>query len=169
MQPRIRLAFWAASPLWWLMSSFSSTSTPKSFLAGPLSLLEVPVFFLIDYRNLLLRFKRLKVDLHLTCLPCSPFTVTAEKQASFIIQSISTLVSEVDQMDHFLQMSFSFHLQEGVTFSEINISSLDVSNLVKRIFGFWIRWPQALPQCLQLEVKTSMFRGLVGVCSCWYA
>jgi len=35
---RIRLAFWAASAHSCLMSSFSSTSTPKSFSAGLLSI-----------------------------------------------------------------------------------------------------------------------------------
>ncbi|KAK4831337.1 hypothetical protein QYF61_017468 [Mycteria americana] len=34
MQPRIWLAFWAASAHCWLMLSFSSTNTPKSFSSG---------------------------------------------------------------------------------------------------------------------------------------
>ena len=38
MQPRIQLAFWAAGAHCWLMSSFSPTSTPKSFSAGLVSL-----------------------------------------------------------------------------------------------------------------------------------
>ena len=37
MEPRISLAFWAASPLCRLMSSFSSTRTPTFFSAGLLS------------------------------------------------------------------------------------------------------------------------------------
>jgi len=38
VQPRIELAFWAVSIFRWLMFSFSSTSTPKSFSAGLLSI-----------------------------------------------------------------------------------------------------------------------------------
>ena len=46
MQPRIQLAFWAASAHWWLMSGFSSTSTAKSFLAGLLSIHSLPSLYL---------------------------------------------------------------------------------------------------------------------------
>ncbi|KAK4822069.1 hypothetical protein QYF61_009330 [Mycteria americana] len=42
MQPRTRLAFWAASTHCRLMSSFSSTGTPKSFSAGLLSIPSSP-------------------------------------------------------------------------------------------------------------------------------
>jgi len=38
MQPRIQLAFWAASAHWWLMATFSAIGTPKSFSAGLLSI-----------------------------------------------------------------------------------------------------------------------------------
>jgi len=41
MQPRTQLAFWAMSAHWWLMSSFSFLSTPKSLSAGLLSILPV--------------------------------------------------------------------------------------------------------------------------------
>ncbi|KAK4824302.1 hypothetical protein QYF61_013047, partial [Mycteria americana] len=42
IQPRIRLAFWAASTHCGLTSNFSSTSTPKSFCTGLLSIHSFP-------------------------------------------------------------------------------------------------------------------------------
>jgi len=38
MQCRIQLAFWAASAHCWVMLSFSSSSTPKAFSSGLLSI-----------------------------------------------------------------------------------------------------------------------------------
>ena len=46
MQSSVQLAFWAVSAHCWLMPSFSSTSTPKSFSAGLLSIPSSPVLIL---------------------------------------------------------------------------------------------------------------------------
>ncbi|KAK4812205.1 hypothetical protein QYF61_009097 [Mycteria americana] len=46
LQPRIRLAFWAADAHCWVMLSFSSTSTPKSFSLGLLSIHSLPSLYL---------------------------------------------------------------------------------------------------------------------------
>ena len=46
MQPRIRLAFWAASARCQLMLNFSSTSTHKSFSSGLLSSHSLPSLYL---------------------------------------------------------------------------------------------------------------------------
>ena len=47
MQYRIKLAFWAMGANWWMMLSFSSTSTPKSFSsAGLLSIHSLPSLYL---------------------------------------------------------------------------------------------------------------------------
>ena len=45
MQPRVRLAFWTVSTHCWLMSSFSSTGTHKSFLAELLSITLAPSLY----------------------------------------------------------------------------------------------------------------------------
>ena len=71
MQPRIQLTFWTASTHCWVMSSFSSTSPPKSFLSGLLSTPSSPSL----YRYWSGQFKlkgsmlsdRWKMDLHLFC------------------------------------------------------------------------------------------------------
>ena len=42
MQPGIQLAFWAAVTHCWLMTSFSSTGTPKSFSSGLLPTCSPP-------------------------------------------------------------------------------------------------------------------------------
>lgn len=55
MQPRIPLAFWAASTHWWLVLSFSSTRTPKAFSAASI---YVWVYF-SSVQNLALRFVEL--------------------------------------------------------------------------------------------------------------
>ncbi|KAK4831169.1 hypothetical protein QYF61_015639 [Mycteria americana] len=46
MQPRIRLAFWAAHAHYQVMLSFSSTNTPKSFSSGLLSIHSLPSLYL---------------------------------------------------------------------------------------------------------------------------
>ncbi|KAK4829642.1 hypothetical protein QYF61_005935 [Mycteria americana] len=46
MQPRIRLAFWAASAHCQVMLSFSSTNTPKSFSSGLPSIPSLPSLYL---------------------------------------------------------------------------------------------------------------------------
>ena len=46
MQPRIQLAFWAASAHYWLMFSFASANTPKPFLTGLLSIHSFPSLYL---------------------------------------------------------------------------------------------------------------------------
>ena len=54
MQPRIWLAFWAVSTHFWVMLSFSSTSTPKSFSSELLSILSPPSLYLcfISYASI---------------------------------------------------------------------------------------------------------------------
>ena len=44
MQPRVQLAFWAVSACCWLMSSFSSISSPKSFSSELLSVRSAPSY-----------------------------------------------------------------------------------------------------------------------------
>lgn len=60
IQPRIQLALWAAGTHCWLMSSFSSSSSPKSFFAGLLSspficqILLIPVLAWLRHTTLYL-------------------------------------------------------------------------------------------------------------------
>jgi len=46
VQPRVQLASWAASAHCWVMSSFLSTSRPKSFSSGLLSIHSLPSLYL---------------------------------------------------------------------------------------------------------------------------
>jgi len=54
MQPRTRLAFWAVSAHWWLMSNFSSTTILKSFSAWRLSIHSLLLVWLLYSQGMFL-------------------------------------------------------------------------------------------------------------------